>query len=115
MSRLEAIDGENWADLLGAEASVLVLGRSDCAACAAWGEELQAYLAKDERWNGVRFGTMTLDDGGLATFKKANPWVTEICELPTNLIYVRGEQVKRYVGGGAHRLEERLEKVLGGV
>ena len=111
MSRLEIIDGTSWSELLDAEAALLVLGRSDCAACAMWREELESFLATDETWTHVRFGHLPLDQKGLLEFKRANPWVAEVCELPTNLLYVRGAKKKTWLGGGANRLVERLESV----
>ena len=56
MSRLEVIDSGNWRDLLAAPAAVLVLGRSDCAACGMWTEELESCLAADENDTGNFIG-----------------------------------------------------------
>lgn len=109
MSRLEVVDGESWRDFLAAPAALLVLGRSDCAACALWTEELISFLASDDRWNQVRFGTLRLDQPGLLEFKRAHPWVAEVRELPTNLLFVRGVKKKTWLGGRARRLEERLD------
>ena len=95
MSRLEVLDGESWADFLAAPVSLLVLGRADCTACVLWLEELEAFLAEDETWPHVRFGRMHLDHEGLAGFKKAHPWVADVCELPTNLLYLKGVKKKR--------------------
>lgn len=116
MSRLEVVDGENWRDLLAAPAAVLVLGRSDCAACGMWTEELESFLAADEndtgngdgKWMHVRFGRLLLDQPGLLEFKKAHPWIAEVCELPTNLLFLKGVKKKTWLGGRASRLEERL-------
>ena len=108
MSRLEALDGESWRDLLAAPTAVLVLGRSGCAACTLWLEELEAFLAADEAWTRVRFGWLLLDQPGLVGFKRANPWVAEVCELPTNRLCVEGEVRRTWLGGGVRRLEERL-------
>ena len=108
MSRLENVDGSSWEDLLAADAAVLVLARMDSAACAMWREELEAFLAKDETWQHVRFGYVLLDQPGLASFKRAHPWVADVCELPTNLLFRRGVKKKTWLGGRAQRLEERL-------
>ena len=111
MSRLEVIEGAGWEDLLAAPAALLVLGRSDCAACGMWVEELERFLATDATWTHVRFGHLRLDQPGLLDFKRANPWVASVCELPTNLLYVGGVRKKTWLGGGAKRLEERLESL----
>jgi hypothetical protein len=109
MSRLEMIDGGNWKDLLAAPVAVLMLAKSGCAACAAWTEELSARLADAGFWPEVRFGKMVLDQRGLTEFKRQNgAWLAEVHDLPTNVLYVAGERVKQFAGGGLERLEGRL-------
>ncbi len=112
MSRLEALDGQAWEDFLAAPVAVLVLGKSDCQACAQWSEELESYLEDDGRWEQVRFGKILLDTPGLASFKKANPWLAELDALPSTQIYLQGERVKSFAGGGVVRLESRLGRLL---
>jgi hypothetical protein len=112
MSRLEALDGTSWQAFLSAPTAVLMLGKSDCAACAAWTEELEAFLAADERWRDVRFGKLLLDRPGLVSFKRANPWIAELDVLPVNVIYRDGKEAKRFAGGGIDRLVARLERVM---
>jgi hypothetical protein len=114
MSRLEAVDGGSWQDFAASPAAVLVLGKSDCEACASWSAELASFLERDERFAQVRFGKLLLDRPGLVSFKRANPWLAEVDVLPFNVIYVRGEPVKRFAGGGTERLVGRLERALAG-
>ena len=111
--KLEKIDGQNWEAFLAAPAAVLMLGKSDCEACAAWTAELEAFLEKDERWRHVRFGKLLLDKPGLIAFKRANPWIAELDSLPMNVLYVNGRESKRFAGGGIERLVTRLERALG--
>lgn len=108
--RLEAIDGSSWEAFVAAPIAVLMIGKSDCPACASWTEELRVLLAGDERWLHVRFGKLLLDKPGLVSFKRANPWLAELDELPFNVIYVNGEIVKRFAGSGVERLVSRLER-----
>jgi hypothetical protein len=108
--RLETIDGSSWEAFVAAPVAVLMIGKSDCAACAQWTEELREMLAHDERWRNVRFGKLLLDKPGLVSFKRANPWLAELDELPFNVIYVNGEPVKRFAGSGVERLVSRLER-----
>jgi hypothetical protein len=111
MGRLEKIDGGNWREFVSAPVAVLVIGKSDCAACAAWSEELERFLAADTEWTHVRFGKMLLDLGGLIEFKRASPWLAEVDELPFNQIYVKGERSKAFPGGGIERVVGRLRTV----
>ena len=111
MSRLEAIDGSSWEDFVGSPVAVLVLGKSDCPACAQWSSELEAHLGDASRWPEVRFGKVLLDTPGLAGFKRANPWLADLDDLPSTQIYLRGERVKSFAGGGVYRLESRLRRI----
>jgi len=111
MTRLEAIDGTNWEAFLQGDWSVLVLGKTDCDHCAAYSEELEAFQASPERPPAVRVGKMLLDRGGLASFKRANPWLSEVDVLPYTLIYRSGKKVGEFAGGGAERLRARLTRL----
>jgi hypothetical protein len=110
--RLEAVDGENWEEFVSAPFAVLMLGKTDCNACKDWTEELTGLLADASRWSGVRFGKMLIDTRGLIGFKKANPWLAEVTDLPFNVLFVDGERRKSWAGCGADRLAKRLERVL---
>jgi hypothetical protein len=111
--RLETIDGRNWEAFVASPAAVLVLGKSGCEACAAWSAELSEFLARDEAFRHVRFGKLLLDTPGLVSFKRANPWVAGLDALPFTVVYVKGERIKEFAGGGAERLVSRLERALG--
>ena len=109
--RLEQIDGGNWRDFLQAPVAVLMLGKSDCAACKAWTEELEQFLEADTEWKDVRFGKMILDKGGLFEFKRATPWLAGLDTLPFNQIYVGGREWKSFAGSGVERLVSRLRSL----
>ena len=111
MTRLETVDGANWRDFVGAPVALLVIGKTDCGACAAWTEELEAFLASDNEWPHVRFGKMYVDRPGLIEFKRASPWLADVDELPFNQLYVRGERSKAWPGGGIERLVDRLRGI----
>jgi hypothetical protein len=88
-----------------------MLGKSDCDHCNEFTEELHTFLAADQTYADIRFGKILLDRGGLATFKRANPWLAEVDVLPYTLIYRGGEKVAEFAGGGIARLESRLQRV----
>lgn len=111
--RLEALDGKSWQAFLASPVAVLMLGKGDCAACAQWTAELEAFLASDERWRHVRFGKLLLDTPGLVSFKRANPWIAELDVLPVTVIFVNGKEAKRFAGSGVERLVARLERATG--
>lgn len=112
MSELQAVGRENWEAFLGDGVAVLMLGKTDCAACEAWTAELTAFLAQDTELADVRFGKMLLNVGGLGKYKRASPWLAEVNDLPTNVLYVNGEPVKRWVGGGVDRMVNRVRRVI---
>ena len=114
MARLENVDRTNWRDFVGAPLSVLMLGKSDCPACAEWTQQLEQFLDGDEEFQDVRFGKMVLDKGGLFEFKRENPWIAELDVLPFNQIYAAGERSKSFAGSGVERLVRRLRGARGG-
>ena len=65
-----------------------------------------------DRWSSVRFGKIELDRGGLGAFKKENPWLAEIKDLPFTLVYVDGEKKKEFLGSGIERLVNRMRRVI---
>ena len=111
MSRLEHLDGRTWEDFLRAPVAVLMLGKSDCEACASWTAELEGFLAEDGEWPHVRFGKILLDKGGLIGFKRAHPWIAELDVLPFTQIFVNGERWKSFAGGGVDRMLTRLRQL----
>lgn len=112
MNRLEMLEGDAWQQLVAAPAAVLVLAKTTCEACRAWSEELTRFLETDQRWAHVRFGKIYLDTGGLASFKRAaKDWLASVEDLPCNVLYVDGQKVKAWPGGGVERLVTRLEAI----
>lgn len=111
MSRLEAIDGSTWEAFVGSPWAVLTLGKTDCEHCIAYTEELHGFLGADQTYGDVRFGKILLDKGGLASFKRANPWLAEVDVLPYTLIYRDGVKRAEFAGGGVPRLQTRLARL----
>lgn len=111
MSRFETLDGESWESFVAADKAVLMLGKTDCGACAKFSEEIVEFLADQSKFEGVRFGKLFLDQRGLIGFKKANPWLADVTDLPYTVIYKNGEISKKFVGGGIDRLTNRLERL----
>ncbi len=114
MSRLEALDAKTWETFVQAPTAVLMLGKSDCAACSEWSAELSAFLEDDNRFPDVRFGKILLDTPGLVSFKRANPWLAEVDALPTTVLFQSGEKKKTFAGKGVERLVNRLERLADG-
>ncbi len=112
---LELLTPQTWEDFLAADQAVLMLGKSDCAACNAFTAELDEWLGGDpEAAAGVRFGKILLDQRGFTAFKRGyGDWLREVKDLPTTGLFKGGERVKTFVGGGVTRLESRVKRVYG--
>ena len=113
MQRLEEIDGDNWQEFVESETAVLMLGRSDCAACDTYTEQLESIHAEDDEWTEVRFGKMLIDQPGLASFKNEASWLADVRDLPFTAIYAEGDLEKTFAGTGIERLTNRLERIAG--
>jgi hypothetical protein len=109
MPRVETLDADTWREFVAAPVAVLILGKTTCPACQAYGEELNSWLATTTAFPDVRFGKIFLDERGLIDFKRASPWLAEVDDLPFTQIYRDGEHWKHFPGGGVERLRRRLE------
>lgn len=112
MSRLEEINRDNWQEFVQAPLAMMMLGKSDCAACKAWAEELTEFLSDEGQFPNVRFGKLLLDQGGMGAFKKENAWLADVENLPHNAIFRGGEMKKEFVGSGIERMTNRLNRML---
>ncbi|MED5374212.1 MAG: hypothetical protein VX899_24555 [Myxococcota bacterium] len=114
MAKLEVLERDTWEEAVNAPVAMILLGKTTCAACNAWTEELESFLEEDSEFGEVRFAKILLDKGGLGKWKKATPWLGEVNDLPTNVIYVNGEPVKRWAGNGTDRMANRLRRYTQG-
>ena len=112
MSELVMLEPKTWKEVLDGELTYLMLGKHDCPACEQWTAELSTALADGQSLDGVTYAKLFLDDVGWGRFKMANPWVANVDVLPFNAIYVNGEAVKQWAGGGMERMQNRLSRYL---
>ncbi len=117
MGKLEQIGGDNWREFIGSELAILMLGKSDCAACAAWTTELEAWLEAGPTLPAgapaARVGKMILDQRGITDFKRENmEWLKDLEDLPFTILYRHGAREKSFAGGGIDRLETRLTNLF---
>lgn len=113
MAKFEEVGRDNWEEFINSPKAVLMLGKTDCPACSAFAQELDAFCAASEDWNDVRFGKLIINQPGLAKFKKQSTWLASVRDLPFTVIYANGEVQKKFVGGGIDRLTNRLERLFG--
>jgi len=115
MAHLEILDRDTLDEFLASPYAVLILAKTDCAACAAWsaelGESLEG-LAADDQLNSVRFGKLVLNQPGLGGFKRSSPWLKDVNDLPFTALYSDNEYRRGFIGSGWQRLVNRLNRVL---
>jgi hypothetical protein len=111
MASLELLTPQSWEAFTKAPLALMMLGKSDCDACKTWSEELDVFLASGNAPTELRVGKLLLDQAGLISFKRANPWIAELDVLPTNVLWSNGARLKTWSGGGVDRLLSRLERL----
>ncbi|MEM9944123.1 MAG: hypothetical protein AAF939_21385 [Planctomycetota bacterium] len=104
------LDHENLDEFLKQKSFVLILGKSDCDACNQWETDLNDAFANEDLGD-LPVGKLNLDQRKLGNFKRENPWLQEVNDLPFNAIYRDGDLVKSFAGGGISRLKPRLERL----
>lgn len=115
MAHLEILDRDSLDEFLASPHAVLILAKTDCAACASWSAELVAALQDlpaDDRLGTVRFGKLILNQPGLGAFKRNSPWLKDVNDLPYTVLYADNEYRRGFIGGGWQRLVNRLNRVL---
>ncbi len=121
---LESIDDTNYSDFLAAPTAVLLVGKTTCPACNDWSTELLNNLLDTGPSTGlttspplqqlnIRWGKLLLNNPGTVTgFKREHAeWLSTVRDLPYNSIWINGERVKEWPGGGMSRLVGRLQNL----
>ena len=76
---------------------------------SALGEERM--LGKSDCDTATTTPRSSTDRGGLASFKRANPWLADVDALLYTLIYKGRQKVAEFAGGGIGWLEARLQRL----
>jgi len=84
--------------------AVLILGRPTCDDCIAFYAELAEWTPSVP----VDVFTLDLTTEAGASFKHAHPWTAHIDYIPFNVLYVKGEVVGQWTGGGVDRFQVHL-------
>lgn len=110
--KLELIDDTNFEEFLGSPLSFLMIGRVDCEPCRVWTNELES---SQQGFPLVRGGKLLIGGNGkLTNFKRTHgAWLSHVREMPHNSLWIGGEMVKEWSGGGMDRLINRLKNIGG--
>lgn len=106
-----AIHDRNFADLMKTEKAVLVVGRTDCANCESYNDEIDA-LVRKPHYKSIVFGKLTLDKAGTGEVQKSHPWMAALTVLPHTVLFKKGKKVDEFAASNGTFLEEKIEDYL---
>jgi hypothetical protein len=102
------VDDRNLDEVRDANLGALILTTSDCDHCVQYQAEIAA-LRERGRLREVVIGKMVLDRPGSAGFKRDNPWLAGLKNLPHTLVYQRGAKVDEFSASRGAYLLERID------
>jgi hypothetical protein len=105
---LLTVDDRNLDEIRDANLGALILTTSDCGYCAQYVTEIAALRARG-RLREVVIGKMVLDRPGSVGFKRDNPWLAGLKNLPHTLVYRRGAKVDEFSASRGAYLLERID------
>ncbi len=108
---LPRVTDQNLRELLEAERSALILAKSTCGHCAAYEQEILA-LQRNGRLERVAVGKLVLDTPGAGRFKKENPWLSALAQLPYTLLFRKGQHVDDFAASKGSYLLERVSESI---
>jgi hypothetical protein len=107
-SALLYVDDDSVARVVGAPHGALVLAKDDCDSCAAYEAEIRR-LQEQGQLGDVVVGKLMLTQPGSRRFKRENPWLRGVADLPYTLLYSSGEKVDEFAASRGNYLLERAE------
>jgi hypothetical protein len=96
--------------VVGARHGALVLAKDDCDNCAAYEADIRRLHEKGLLGDLV-VGKMVLTQPGCRRFKRANPWLSQVDDLPYTVLYTSGEKVDEFAASKGTYLLERATDV----
>jgi hypothetical protein len=104
------VDDDSVEHVLGAVHGALVLAKDGCDNCAAYEAEIRL-LQEQGRLGDLVIGKIMLTQPGCRRFKRENPWLRGVADLPYTLLYADGEKVDEFAASRGTYLLERAEDV----
>ena len=102
------VDDETVDRVVGAPHGALVLAKDDCGSCATYETEIQG-LQDEGLLGDLVVGKMVLTQPGSSRFKRENPWLRDVADLPYTLLYADGVKVDEFAASKGTYLLERAE------
>jgi len=104
------VDDDSVEHVLGAVHGALVLAKDGCDNCAAYEAEIRL-LQEQGRLGDLVIGKIMLTQPGCRRFKRENPWLRDVADLPYTLLYASGEKIDEFAASRGTYLLERAEDV----
>jgi hypothetical protein len=104
------VDDDTVGDVVGAPHGALVLAKDDCGSCAAYEAEIRR-LQEEGLLGDLVVGKIMLTQPGSRRFKRENPWLREVADLPYTVLYASGEKVDEFAASKGMYLLERAEDI----
>lgn len=102
------LDDDTVETVVGAPRGALVLAKDDCDNCAAYETEIRR-LQEQGQLGDLVIGKIILTRAGSRRFKRENPWLRDVADLPYTLLYAGGEKVDEFAASRGTYLLERAE------
>jgi hypothetical protein len=103
------VDDETVESVINAPRGALILAKDGCGSCAEYEAEIQRLQERDMLGDLV-VGKLMLTQPGSRAFKRSNPWLGTLEDLPYTVLYASGEKVDEFAASKAFFLMERAEE-----
>jgi len=103
------VDDETVEGVTGAPHGALILAKDGCGSCAAYEAEIQR-LQERELLGDLVVGKLMLTQPGSRVFKRANPWLGAVDDLPYTVLYSNGDRIDGFAASKGFFLMERAEE-----
>ena len=103
------VDDETVESVTGAPRGALILAKDGCGSCASYEAEIRR-LQERELLGDLVVGKLMLTQPGSRAFKRSNPWLGTLEDLPYTVLYASGERVDGFAASKGLFLMERVEE-----
>jgi hypothetical protein len=103
------VDDKTVGSIINAPRGALILAKDGCGSCAAYEAEIKSLQERDVL-GGLVVGKLMLTQPGSRAFKRSNPWLGTLEDLPYTVLYASGEKVDEFAASKAFFLMERAEE-----
>ncbi|MBS9782943.1 MAG: hypothetical protein KGV46_00105 [Pasteurella sp.] len=111
MKRIKKLDCFSLEDILKEDKCLLVLSNSNCDACKQWVQKINKGLQEETLPMHIEYGKLDINQKGLISFRRENPWVEKAIFLPYTALLLEGVFTGGFIGADYEELQNLLERV----